>query len=98
MIVYVNDRYEIKDVNTTTDTTLIPIEIPEGHPFANWSVAKICCFKLSLEDGQYRGFAPYVDTKIIEHIERLGSGNESNSNNIGDLSSAILKLCEMYVK
>lgn len=70
MIVYINSKNEIKDVDTTTDATLTPIEMPEDNPFANWSVAKICCHKLSLnEDGSYKGYTPYVDTRIIEKLE-----------------------------
>lgn len=74
MIVYVNENNEIKDVNTTADATLIPIEVPECI-FDGWSVAKICCHKLGLENGQYTGFTPYVDSRIIEHIERQGQEN-----------------------
>lgn len=78
MKVYINSQNEIKDVNTTTDSTFTAVEIPEGV-FDNWSVAKICCHKIDLENGQYVGFAPYVDTRIIEHIERLGTENEHNA-------------------
>ncbi len=88
MKVFINENNEIKDVNTTTDTTLTEVEIPAGV-FINWSVAKICCFKLILENGQYRGFTPYVDTKIIEHIERLGTGHENNAEQNAILQSTV---------
>ncbi len=89
MIVYINSKNEIKDVDTTTDATLTPIEMPEDNPFDNWSVAKICCHKLRLENGQYTGFTPYVDTKIIEHIERLGTGHENNAEQNAILQSTV---------
>lgn len=74
MIVYVNSKNEIKDVNTTTDETLTPVEVEEGF-FDGWSVAKICCFKVFLRDGKFCGFTPYIDSRIIEHIERQGQEN-----------------------
>ena len=88
MIVYINEKNEIKDVNATTDTTLTEVEIPAGV-FENWSVAKICCHKLMLENGKYTGFTPYVDTKIIEHIERLGTGHENNAEQNAILQSTV---------
>ena len=79
MILFINKKNEIKDVNATTDASLTPVEVSDTE-FQGWSVAKICCHKICLtEDGQYQGFTPYVDTKIIEHIERLGTENEHNA-------------------
>ena len=93
MKVYVNNKNEIKDVNTTEDATLTPIEVPNGF-FDGWAVAKICCFKVILEKGKIVGYTPYVDSKIIEHIERLAKENEANSSDIGDIAMAILELYE----
>lgn len=94
MKVFINEKNEIKDVNETTDITLTEVEIPAGV-FENWSVAKICCHKLMLENGQYTGFTPYVDTKIIEHIERLGAENEKNASDNEMLASCILEMSEV---
>lgn len=88
MKVFINENNEIKDVNTTTDTTLTEVEIPAGV-FENWSVAKICCHKLRLENGQYEGFTPYVDSRIIEHIDRLGAGHENNAEQNAILQSTV---------
>ena len=46
MILYVNDKNEIKDVNSTSDENLIPLEVNDNsmdNPFLSWSPAKICC-------------------------------------------------------
>lgn len=110
MIIFVNGRNEIKDVNITKDKTLTPYEIAESdiNPFANWSVAKICCYRVGLtpetetevvgteeitytdlegnevtetreitetkETGKYfvSMMTPYVNSLIIEHLDRLG--------------------------
>lgn len=78
MILFINNKNEIKDVNTTDDNSLTSIEIEdENNPFVGWSVAKICCYALNLENGEYKGFYPYVDTCIIEHIDRLSTQNMS---------------------
>lgn len=91
MIVFINERNEIKDVNETNDETLTPIEV-EDDVFKGWSVAKICCFKVILNDGEFCGFTPYIDSRIIEHIERLGKESERNSSDIGDIALAIIEM------
>ena len=78
MIVFVNDKSEIHDVGSTNDPTLIPLEITdEGNPFAGWSVAKICCYKCAVSNGIVTMFTPYVDSKLIQHIDQLGKQVEA---------------------
>ena len=88
MKVFINAKNEIKDVGTTTDKTLIEVEIPEGE-FDNWPVAKICCHKIDLENGRYVGFTPCVDIKIIEHIERLGNKNTETEARVSAVEEAV---------
>lgn len=74
MILYVNDKNEIKDVDTASDPSLIALEVnDETNPFKDWSIAKICCFKVTVSDGIVTSMSPYVDSELIEHINRLGS-------------------------
>ncbi|MBQ2397349.1 MAG: hypothetical protein II304_10010 [Bacteroidales bacterium] len=76
MILYVNSKNEIKDVDVTTDESLTALEVnDELNPFSNWSVAKICCHKVEVKDGVVTMFTPYIDNQIIEHIERQGQQN-----------------------
>lgn len=77
MILYINGRNEIKDVNSTTDELLIPLTVSdENNPFLSWSVAKICCHKVKVdENGVVTEYTPYVDSRLIEHIERQGQEN-----------------------
>lgn len=75
MKIYVNKLGEIKDVNSTSDNNLTLIEIDEKAIPSDWSVAKICCYKIELKDGVITKFIPYIDSKIIEHIERQGQEN-----------------------
>jgi len=83
MKVYVNDRYEICDVESTTDSTLTEYEVPDDD-FKGWSIAKICCYKIYVSLGKYCGFSPYVDSRLIQHIEQLGQATEFNANDISD--------------
>jgi hypothetical protein len=79
MIIYVNKNNEIKDVGTSNNEKLTPIELDDNvyNPFSGWSTAKICCYAIQLEDSKMKGFYPYVDNKIIEHIDRLGRENDA---------------------
>ena len=81
MKVYVNDRLEICDVGSTTDSTLTEYEVP-NEDFEGWSIAKICCYKIYVSLGKYMGFSPYVDSRLIQHIEQLGQQNEVNASDI----------------
>lgn len=78
MIVFVNDKSEIHDVGSTNDPTLTPLNIiDEGNPFNGWSDAKICCYKVSVTEGIVTMLTPYVDSKLIAHIDQLGKQIEA---------------------
>lgn len=112
MILYIDSENRIKDVNTTSDNTLIPLEVDDSeNPFIGWSVAKICCYKVYTskvritpypepvieeidgeevevipddvpeEEIEYKtvisGYTPYVDSRLLEHIDQLGKQVET---------------------
>lgn len=78
MILYVNSRNEIIDVNSTDDTSLTPLEVNDtDNPFNGWSVAKICCYKVAVKDGHVTMMTPYVDSRLISHIDQLGKQTEA---------------------
>lgn len=93
MILFINKKNEIKDVNTTTDASLMPVEVEDGF-FASWSVAKICCFKVILRNGKFAGFTPYVDSRLIEHIERLGKENEATNEDVANTQMGLMETYE----
>ena len=94
MILYVNDRNEIKDVHSTKDTTLTEIIInDEENPFKDWSIAKICCYRVDVREGVVRMFTPYVNSLIIEHLDRLGEQNGQTDETVTNLEVAV---CENY--
>lgn len=76
MIIFTNSKGEIHDVGSTADLTLTPIEVTDGT-FDTWTVAKICCYKVRVQDGNVVMLTPYVDSRLIEHIDQLGKQAES---------------------
>ena len=80
MILYVNNKNEIKDVNTTSDPSLIALEVDdETSPFEDWSIAKICCYQVTVSDGIVTSMTPYIDSTIVEIVDRLGKQIEKLS-------------------
>lgn len=96
MILYVNSNNEIKDVDITNDEKLIPLEVndDEFNPFKGWSVAKICCFRVEVTDGYVMMFTPYVDSRLIEHIDKLGKTDETAASDIVDTQIALTETFE----
>lgn len=76
MKIYVNDKNEIHEVNTCSDPSLIELEVTDGT-FDGWSEAKICCYKATVQDGKVTMMTPYVDSRLIEHIDQLGRQTEA---------------------
>lgn len=94
MIVYVNKNDEIKDVGSTTDERLTKVEIAddEYNPFRDWPVAKILCYKVLVKDNRVVMMTPYVDSRLIEHIEKLGKDNDDLINYQCELLEQICEL------
>ena len=76
MLIFVNDRGEIHDVNTTKDPTLTPIEVTDGS-LDDMSEALICCYRVTVVDGVVVMRTPYVPSTVLESIDRLGKQTEA---------------------
>ena len=83
MFIFENDRNEIHDVYNTTDTSLHAVEVTDGT-FDNWSKAKICCYFADVREGRVVTLYPYVNTIIVEQLDRLGKLDEIHSSDISD--------------
>lgn len=80
MILYVDSENKVRAVDTTTDTSLTPLYVDEervSFPFKGWSVAKICCYKVTVVEGVVTMMTPYVDSNLISHIDQLGKQAEA---------------------
>ena len=83
MKVYVDDEQKIRAVGSTNDESLIELVIDdETNPFKNWSEAKICCYKVTVSEGFVTMMTPYIDSRLIESIDRLGKLTEKKTADI----------------
>lgn len=85
MKIYVNERGEIHAVNHSSDPTLQEIEVTDGT-FDTWTDAKICCYKVSVENGKVTMLTPYVDSRMIDVIARFSGKTFTKTAYIGDTS------------
>ena len=93
MFIFENDRNEIHDVDNTTDTSLHAVEVTDGT-FDKWSKARICCYVADVREGRVVTFYPYVNTIIVEQLDRLGKLDEINSSDIADNREGIMETFE----
>ena len=84
MIVYINQNGEIHDVGTTTDETLIPVEIidDEENPFTGWNDARICCYRVQVVEGRVVMMTPYVSSILIDFVDRFGTADAQTAEDI----------------
>ena len=98
--VYVNENNEIHDVGTNSlqDPTLTEKVVTDGT-FDGWSKAKICCYIVNVnDDGHVTMMTPYVDSRLIAHIDQLGMQGDVNETDITDTEEAIAELYEMITE
>ena len=84
MILFVDNESKVRAVNTTTDTSLTPLYVDEtadSFPFKGWSVAKICCYRVSVNDGIVTMMTPYIDSRNLEMIDNMGHQIDATSDN-----------------
>lgn len=82
MILYVDSENKVRAVNSTTDTSLTPLYVDETadlFPFKGWSIAKICCYKVTVQDGIVTMFTPYRPSSALEYIDEIGHEADDNA-------------------
>lgn len=92
MIVFVDSESKIRAVNKTTDESLTPLFIDETNPmfpFKGWSTAKICCYRVTVQEGVVTMMTPYVDSNLLEPIDMMGhSVDEAEGYSVVEKASA----------
>lgn len=99
MIIYINERKEIKDVNSTDMVGLTSIIIPEeDNPFKGWSIARIVCYKVMLDSkDNVIGFTPYIDSRIVEQLAHLDNEKQEQIDTANmDISDTMEGLTETF--
>lgn len=82
MILYVDSENKIKAVDKTTDESLTSLYVDENNesfPFKGWSTARICCYRVTVENGVITMKTPYVDSKMLDSIDAVGHQVDSIS-------------------
>ena len=82
MILYLNDKSEIHDVNSTEDLSLTPVYVDENNEefsFKGWSIAKICCYKVAVNEGVITMMTPYRDSTTLDFIDKIGHDSDNKT-------------------
>lgn len=98
MYLYVNERNEIKSVNTPIEglTGLYVDESIDFFPFRGWSEAKICCYKVNVNDkGVVTMMTPYLDSRLLDHIDQLGQATEENESMVMQTQEGLAESFEL---
>lgn len=98
MILFVNKKGEIKDIDRTEDKSLTALEITGNNPFEGWSDARIRCYRVEVRDGEVVMMTPYVSSTILDHIDYLGHGTERVAENIINTQLALTETFEQAEK
>ena len=73
MKIYVDSESKIRDVGSTKDTSLKELYINDSdNPFKGWSTAKICCYKVNVENGIVTMLTPYIDSRSLDMVDTIG--------------------------
>lgn len=78
MYISVNSNNEIKKVGIDENLTVLYVdETREDYPWNGWSEAKICCYKVKVNDkGIVTMMTPYIWSNNLEVIDMLGHASE----------------------
>lgn len=98
MVLFVNDKGEIRDIDSTEDKSLKELEITGNNPFEGWSDARIRCYRVEVRDGEVVMMTPYVSSTILDHIDYLGHGTERVAENIINTQMALTETFEQAEK
>lgn len=84
MIVYTDNDGRIMAVGHTDDDDLIPVEITddENNPFGGWNDARICCYRIHVTDGHVDMMTPYVNSILIDIVDRFGTADAQTAEDI----------------
>ena len=81
MIVYVDEQSRIKAVDHSVDESLTPLEIidDDENPFKDWSHAKICAYRCTVNEGRVTMMTPYVASSALDYIDEVGKELEDKA-------------------
>ena len=98
MVLFVNDKGEIKDIDSTEDKSLTALEITGNNPFEGWSDAHIRCYRVEVRDGEVVMMTPYISSTLLDHIDYLGKGTQVVSESVTSTQMALTETFEQAEK
>ena len=98
MVLFVNDKGEIKDIDSTEDKSLKALEITGNNPFEGWSDARIRCYRVEVRDGEVVMMTPYVSSTLLDHIDYLGKGTQAVAESVTSTQMALTETFEQAEK
>lgn len=98
MILFVNEKGEIKDIDATEDKSLTALEITGNNPFEGWSDARIRCYRVEVRDGEVVMMTPYVSSTLLDHIDYLGRSTHAVSESVTNTQMALTETFEQAEK
>lgn len=98
MVLFVNDKGEIKDIDSTEDKSLTALEITGNNPFDGWSDARIRCYRVEVRDGEVVMMTPYVSSTLLDHIDYLGKGTQAVAESVTSTQMALTETFEQAEK
>ena len=98
MVLFVNDKGEIKDIDSTEDKSLTALEITGNNPFEGWSDARIRCYRVEVRDGEVVMMTPYVSSTLLDHIDYLGKGTQAVAESVTSTQMALTETFEQAEK
>lgn len=98
MVLFVNDKGEIKDIDSTEDKSLTALEITGNNPFEGWSDARIRCYRVEVRDGEVVMMTPYISSTLLDHIDYLGRSTQAVSESVTSTQMALTETFEQAEK
>lgn len=98
MVLFVNDKGEIKDIDSTEDKSLTALEITGNNPFEGWSDARIRCYRVEVRDGEVVMMTPYISSTLLDHIDYLGKGTQAVAESVTSTQMALTETFEQAEK
>lgn len=98
MILFVNGKGEIKDIDRTEDKSLTALEVTGNNPFEGWSDARIRCYRVEVRDGEVVMMTPYVSSTLLDHIDYLGKGTQAVAESVTSTQMALTETFEQAEK
>lgn len=98
MILFVNEKGEIKDIDSTEDKSLKELEVTGKNPFEGWSDARIRCYRVEVRDGEVVMMTPYISSTLLDHIDYLGRSTQAVSESVTSTQMALTETFEQAEK